>query len=130
MLGEALSAVREAIRERDTGSAHPASSRRFRPPTGNEGIHEILSAPRSGPSTVANARKGPRSEFPAYFSDALVDQSRKVLEMIASDVGPGLALSEHGPCLVGSTVTLDDVFAHYQKSQYIGEGPPSRPTDT
>ena len=28
---------------------------------------------------------------------------------IASGVGPGLALSEHGPCLVGGTVTLDDV---------------------
>ena len=28
---------------------------------------------------------------------------------IASGVGSGLALSEHGPCFVGSTVTLDDV---------------------
>ena len=30
---------------------------------------------------------------------------------MASGVGPGLALSEHGPCLVGGTVTLliDDV---------------------
>ena len=28
---------------------------------------------------------------------------------IASGVGPSLALSEHGPLLVGGTVTLDDV---------------------
>ena len=42
------------------------------------------------------------------FSDAPADQSQEVLE-IASGVGPGLALSEHGPCLVGGTVTLDDV---------------------
>ena len=28
---------------------------------------------------------------------------------IASGVAPGLALSEHGPCLAGGTVTLDDV---------------------
>ena len=49
----------------------------------------------------------PRSSFggPTYFSDAPADQSQEVLE-IASGVGPGLALSEHGPCLVGGTVTL------------------------
>ena len=28
---------------------------------------------------------------------------------IASGIGPGLALSEHAPCLVGGTMTLDDV---------------------
>ena len=28
---------------------------------------------------------------------------------MASGVGPGLALSEHGPCLVGGAVTLDYV---------------------
>ena len=28
---------------------------------------------------------------------------------MASGIGPGLALSEHGPCLAGLTVTLDDV---------------------
>ena len=52
----------------------------------------------------------PRSSFggPTYFSDAPADQSQEVLE-IASGVGSGLALSEHGPCFVGSTVTLDDV---------------------
>ena len=43
LLGEALSAVREAIRDRD-GSPHPASPRRFRSPTGTAGIHEISSA--------------------------------------------------------------------------------------
>ena len=44
-LVEALSALREAIRERDTGLANPACSGRFRTPTGKTGIHEISSAP-------------------------------------------------------------------------------------
>ena len=37
-----------------------------------------------------------------------VDQSQEGLE-IASGVVPDLALSEHGPWIVGGTVTLDDV---------------------
>ena len=41
MLVEALSAVREAIRESEAGSAHPVSSHRFRTPTVNAGIHEF-----------------------------------------------------------------------------------------
>ena len=108
MLDEALSAVREAIRESETRLAHPASPRRFRTPTGKARIHEILSAPQSCSLTEASAGQGPPSEFSTYFSDAPADQSQEVLE-IASGVGPGLALSEHGPCLVGGTVTLDDV---------------------
>ena len=47
LLGEALSAVREAIRDSETGLAHPASAGRFRTPTGNAGIHEISSASQS-----------------------------------------------------------------------------------
>ena len=43
-----------------------------------------------------------------YFSDAPADQSQEVLE-IASGAGPDRSLSEHGPCLVGGTVKLDDV---------------------
>ena len=108
LLGEAHSAVREAIRESEAGLAHPASSRRFRTPTGNAGIHEISSAPQSCPLTAAGACQGSPSEFSTYFSDAPADQSHEVLT-IASGVGPGLALSEHGPCLVGGTVTVDDV---------------------
>ena len=46
LLGEALSAVREAIRDSDTGSTHPSSAGRFRTSTGNAGIHEISSAPQ------------------------------------------------------------------------------------
>ena len=108
LLGEALSAVREAIRESETGSAHPASFSQFHTPTGNVGIHEISSAPQSCSLTAASARQGPPSEISAYFSDASADQSHEVLE-ITSGVGSGLALTEHGPCLVGGTVTLDNV---------------------
>ena len=107
-LGEALFAVCEAIHKSEAGSAHPASSHRFRTPTGNAGIHEISSAPQSCSLTAASARQGPPSEISAYFSDASADQSHEVLE-ITSGVGSGLALTEHGPCLVGGTVTLDNV---------------------
>ena len=48
LLGEALSAVREAIRESETGLAYPASSSRFRIRTANAGTQGILSAPRPG----------------------------------------------------------------------------------
>ena len=108
MLVEALSAVREAIHESEAGSAQPASSRRFCALTGNAGIHEISSAPQPCPLSAACACQGPPSEFSSYFSDAPADQSREALA-IASGIGPGLTLSEHGTCLVGGTVTLHDV---------------------
>ena len=40
---------------------------------------------------------------------------------IASGVGPGLALSEHGPCLVGGTMTLDDVSFTTRFAVHSGE---------
>ena len=49
----------------------------------------------------------------------LADQSQEVLE-IASGVRPGLALSEHGPCLVGGTMTLDDVSFTTKFEIHIG----------
>ena len=61
--GEALSAVRELIRENEAGSAHPASSRRLRTLTGNAGIHEIVTAPQSCSLTTASTCHGPPSEF-------------------------------------------------------------------
>ena len=108
LLDEARSAVREEIRDSETGLIHPASAGRFRTPTGNAGIYEISSAPQSCSLTAASACQDPPSAFSTYFSDAPADQSQEVLE-IASGVGPGLALSEHGPCLPGGNVTLDDV---------------------
>ena len=42
-----------------------------------------------------------------YFSDKSADQSPEVLA-IASCGASDRALPEHGPCLVGGTVTLDD----------------------
>ena len=109
MLGDALSAVHEAIREREieTGLAHPASAGRFRTPTGNSGIQEILSASQSCSLTAASACQGPPSWFSTYCTDATAGQSQDALE-IAVVVAPGLALSEHNPCLVGGTVTLGD----------------------
>ena len=96
MLGKARSAVHEAIRESEAESAHPASSRRFCTPTGNAGIDEISSASQSCPLTAVSACQRPPWEFSTHFWDAPADQSHEVLA-IASGVGPGLALSEHGP---------------------------------
>ena len=59
LLGEAFSAVREEIRDNETGLANPASVGRFRTPTGNAGIHEISSAPQSCSLTAASAGQGP-----------------------------------------------------------------------
>ena len=53
LLGEVLSAVREESRDSETGLANPASTGRFRTPTGNAGIHEISSAPQSCSLTTA-----------------------------------------------------------------------------
>ena len=50
---EAISAVSEAIRNSETGLAHPASADRFRTPTGNAGFHDFVSAPRSCSLTAA-----------------------------------------------------------------------------
>ena len=59
---------------------------------------------------VGRGQRLPRSSLGVFdlFPDEPADQSHEGLE-IASGVGSGLTLSEHGPCLVGVTVTLDDV---------------------
>ena len=58
--------------------------------------------------SAARACQGRPSECSTCFSDVPADQSQDVLE-IASGIDPVLSLSEHGPCLVEGTVTLDDV---------------------
>ena len=77
LLSEALSAIREEIRESGAASAHPASSRRFRTPTGTAGIHAISSAPQPCWLTAASACHGPPSGFSTYFSDASADQAMR-----------------------------------------------------
>ena len=106
MLSEALSAVLEAIRDSEAGSTHPASPRPFCSPTENAGIYEISSAQQSRLRTAVGADQGPPS---AYFPGAPADQRPEVLA-IASRGTSDRAWPEHGPCLVGDTVTLDDVF--------------------
>ena len=61
LLGEALSAVREAIRDSEAGSPHPASPRRLRSPTSNAGIHV-----RSAVALVDRGQRLPRSSL-GYF---------------------------------------------------------------
>ena len=120
LLGEALSAVREEIRDIKTGLANPASAGRFRTPTGNAGTRNFVRA------TVVLAVRGqrlPRSFLGVsdLFFGAPADQSQEVLE-IASGVGLGLAFSEHGPCFVGGTVTLDDVSFTTSFAIHLGRG--------
>ena len=86
MLGEALSAVREAIRERETGLAHLASVGQFFTPSGNAGIHDSSSAPQSGPLTAASTCQGLPSECSTYLSDAPADQNHEVSEIVLSSV--------------------------------------------
>ena len=128
LLGDALSAVREAIRDQVRPGRHtPPSLADSALPSG------LLEFPR-----FCQRRSRARHPRPAlvkvlfrsffiYFSDAPADSSRESLT-IASAVGPGLALLEHGPCLVGRTVTLDDVsFTTIIAIQL--EGAPLHPTD-
>ena len=63
LLGESFSAIRESIRDSEAGSPHSASPRRFRSPTGNAGIHEILFAQQSRLGTVVGAGEGPPSTY-------------------------------------------------------------------
>ena len=114
--GEELSVVREAIRDSEAGSPHPASSRRFGSPIGNVGIHEISSAQQSRLGTAVGADQGPPS---AYFSGAPADQIPEVLA-IASRGASDRALPVHGPCLVGGTVTPDDVSFTAEIAIYSG----------
>ena len=72
LLGEALSAVREAIRDSEIGLSNPATAGRFRTPTGNAGIHEISCALQLCSLTTASACQGPHRSV-TYFSDAVAD---------------------------------------------------------
>ena len=71
---------------------------------------------------VDRGRRLPRSsEVSTYLSDAPADQSQEGLK-IASGVGPGLALSEHGLSFIGGTVTLDDVSFTTNNAIHSGVG--------
>ena len=59
LLVEALSAVREEIRDTETGLANPASAGWFRTPMGNAEIHEVSCEPQSCSLTATSACQGP-----------------------------------------------------------------------
>ena len=108
ILGEALSAIREEIRDSESGMANPASVGRFRTPTGNSGIHENFV--RAAVVLADRGQRLPRSSL--RVSDLFRGCAGRPKPGSFGDsfwVGPGHALSEHGPCLVGGTVTLDDL---------------------
>ena len=72
LLGEALSAVREAIRDSETGSAHPPSLVGSAPALRLQEPRNLVRA-AAGPLTAASVRNASPSEFPTYFSGALAN---------------------------------------------------------
>ena len=106
LLGKALSAIRDTPLASEAGLTHPASSHQFCTPTTPGGTYEISPAPPR-PLAVARACSGSPLEFSTCFSDAPADHSPEV-SALAPTFDPSLALSEHGPCLVGGIITFDD----------------------
>ena len=96
LLGEALSAVRKAIRDKETGSVHLASPSLFRTRTANARTKK--SRPRR--NRAVNSSQCSQN-FPLSVPDLFLE--------ITSGVTPDSALSGHGPCFVRGTVALDDV---------------------
>ena len=78
LVGEALSAVCEAIRDSETGLAHLASVGPFRTPTEKTGIHKISSAPQSCSFTAASACQGPLWRFRPTSRTRRPTKARKV----------------------------------------------------
>ena len=86
--------------------ANPASPHQFCTPISPDGIPSISSAPPR-PMALARACPGRPSEFSTCFSNSPADNKHEVLAAV-SGVDPSLTLSEHGPCLVGGIIALDD----------------------
>ena len=88
--------------------------RRTRPPLIGSAPALRMQEPRNlvraatGPVTATSSRNHCPSAFPTYFSGAFANKNRNGLK-IASGISPDFPLSNHGPCFVGGTVTLDDV---------------------
>ena len=101
-----LSIGRDAIRTSEAGLANPASSKQFCTPISLVGINEISPAPRR-PMALARSCPGPSSNCSTCFSDAPADISAEV-SAVTPGVDPSLVLPEHGPCLIGGIITLDD----------------------
>ena len=73
LLGKALSADCEAIRDSKTGSAHPASTSRFRTCTANAGTK------KSRPRRVRAVNSGQRSQRPPFeVSDVFLGRVRRL----------------------------------------------------
>ena len=88
--------------------------RRTRPPLVGSAPALRMQKPRNlvraatGSLTAASAREASPLAFPTFSRARWPIKRRGVFEIV-SGVGPDLALSEHGPCFIEGTVTLDDV---------------------
>ena len=78
LLGNALYAVRDAIRTSEAGLANPASCHCFCAPTSPDGIHEISPEPPS-PTALARACPSPPSTVSICFSDTPADNNPEFL---------------------------------------------------
>ena len=105
-----VSIVRDSIRTSEVGLANPAPCKQFCTPTSPGGIPAVfMRFPQRRLSALARACPGPPSEFSTryLFSNAPAYHSPEMLA-VASGVDLSLALPEHGPCLVGGIITLED----------------------
>ena len=120
LLGEALSAVREEIRDSETGCT---PGLRSSIPYSHGECWNPRNLVRAAVVLGDRGQRLPRSSLGVF--DLFLGRAGRPkpgsLE-IASGVGPGLALSEHGPCLVGDTVTLDDISFTTKIAIHTGGG--------
>ena len=115
-LGKALPAVHYTLRACEAGLQHPVPSRQFCTPTTPDRVHYTSPAPPR-PLAVARACPGPPLAFSTCFSDAPADHSPEVVSVVPN-VDPPLALSEHGPCLVGGTIIESRFTAELASSPF------------
>ena len=123
LLGQALSTAGDLLRHNMDGLAHPSSSPQFCTLILSEGNDEINPAPLTRLWRSARACPDPPSDFFTHSFGAPADHSPDVLA-VASCAAPNPedtpSLPEHGPGLVGGTITLDDASFTTKKTVHSG----------
>ena len=123
LLGQALSTAGDLLRHNMDGLAHPSSSPQFCTLILSEGNDEINPAPLTRLWRSARACPDPPSDFFTHSFGAPADHSPDVLA-VASCAAPTPedtpSLPEHGPGLVGGTITLDDASFTTKKTVHSG----------
>ena len=125
MLRKALSTARDAICASEAGLATHTCSRQLYTTPSTGGFHYISSTP-SHPRVLASSCQGLSPEFSTSFSDTLANSSYEVMD-VTPRADPIAVLPEHGPCIVGGIITLDDAFFTTKIAVHSDDNP-LRPT--